>query len=409
MAANRTSLRAIATLMTVVTVAGGCAGGNEIGEEVPSTAVALDGLTVSGSVASEDGPGVVTASGQGFLLVSHGDPSASVAESSDGINWVPVDADLPIPFVQRAAGDGERVVVAGSTASSDVEFWESMDNGVHWSELPALPTTDGIEPPVRPFTDITGLAVSGSLVVAHSRVSFGVDWRAYAIAELGQDHGAASGESSSGEGELIVEFEDGFELVVDPASLGLRLDELIEQRRFIDTYDGSTWSRSEVSWPPGLSDEIVSGPAGFAAVVGEAPPEVMLSDDGRTWSAHPLPGVAGQFGSLAGGPLGYVVVGEDSVSFSGDGMTWDEVHRFEDLDPTFAGGRTSAGGPAGFVFVEDERLRSVEGEPSPARPGRALWSVDGRNWSEHELAGLALRPASGAELNLVVPFMLTAR
>lgn len=366
-----------------------------------------EGLIVTNPIVTSGAPGAVVAVGPTFLMITPEADRSTVSQSDDGLTWTPVEADLPLPFLASVASDGARVVAVGANGDDDYEVWESTDGGTTWAPLPTLPI---VEPDGEYLTQdpgFTGVAVAGDRVVILATEPLMVDWRAYSIGELGEDHGFVNSMSDSAEGTVVVDFEDGFQLTVEASSLGLEPDELFGSAGDVVaySYDGSVWTRTELPWMNGSRGNVVHGPAGFAALLSQGPSEFVVSTDGIAWEAASMPAGFEFEPSLAGGPLGYVVANETSMAFSVDGVEWDTVNEFDNLDPNIIGTKLDAGGAGGFAFVDVPF--------QPGSRGRVHWSSDGRSWDAVMLDLALQQPTIAAAVDdssvLVVPFDLVFR
>lgn len=362
-----------------------------------------DGLIVTNPIAIS-APAALVAVGPTFLMITPGTDEASVAQSDDGLTWTRLDAEIPVSFLGPAASDGHRVVVLG-TAGDDVwAVWESADGGETWTVLPPLPTVEADNAYLSRLPSFGGLAVAGDQVVALAAEPLMVDWQAYAVGELGEDHGHETGLTDDGSGTVVVDFEDGFQLTVETGAVGLTPDELYAgaDDMVAYAYDGSAWTRTELPWTFGSRNNVVHGPAGFAALLGQGPSEFVTSSDGITWEARAMPPGFEFEPSLAGGPLGYVVANEESMVYSADGATWDAAYEFDDLDPNITGAKLDAGGTGGFAFVDVPFV--------PGSETRVLWSPDGSAWSDVVLDLPLEQPIIAAAvddvMSLVMPFEL---
>jgi hypothetical protein len=368
--------------------------------------IAEDGLIVTDPIDVSPAPATLVGVGPTFLMITPGTDAASVAQSDDGLTWTRLDAEIPVSFLGPAASDDDRVVVLG-TAGGDVwSVWESVDGGATWAALPPLPTVDAELAYVSRLPSFTGLAVAGDRVVALASEPLNVDWQAYAVGELGEEHGNVTGESFDGSGTVVVDFADGFQLTVETTAVGLTPDEFREGSTAMSAYayDGSTWTRTELPWTFGVRNNVVHGPAGFAALLGQAPAEFVTSAEGITWEARPMPPGFEFEPSLAGGPLGYVVANEESLVYSADGTTWNAAYEFGDLDPNVTGAKLDAAGTGGFAFVD---VPFVSDSAT-----RVLWSPDGSAWSlvvlDQPLNQSMLAAAVNDVTSLVVPFNLVS-
>ena len=370
-----------------------------------SSAIVGDGFTISGTLESSQGGLSVVASGAEFLMLSPAVDGVRIDRSDDGISWTSVASNFAALYVGKVASDAERVIATGSTEAIDaLTVWESSDGGADWAALPPVPVVEAEGEYIIPSTYPTGLAVAGERIVVLAQEPLNFDWRAYSVGELGQDHGQMTGMSSGGgQGETVtVEFEDGYQLIVDPSEVGLEVGNLMSGQDLVAySFDGSSWTRTALPWEQGLANNVVHGPGGFAALAGQNDhTRLMLSDDGITWSEHTPPEGFGSEFSLGGGPLGYVMAGAGQIAFSADGDTWENVHDYTDLDPMVSGSMLDAGGPAGFTFAEPSYTAGV--------PARLFWSSDGRSWTETEFAvtdtsgGLAA--AVNDRMGLLVPY-----
>jgi hypothetical protein len=96
-----------------------------------------------------------------------------------------------------------------------------------------------------------------------------------------------------------------------------------------------------------------------------------------------------------------VLIGNTTLQHSLDGVSWTEVHEFEDLEPPGVGSPPAmnpAGGGAGFV------VPVIDGS-SVAPVARYFWSADGITWSEHSLPGDVefLDSAVSDDIGMVIP------
>ena len=326
-----------------------------------SAPIVGDGFTISGTIESWQAVPSVVASGSEFLMLSLAAAGVRIDRSDDGVSWTAVPSYLATNWVGKVSSHGDRVVATGR--GSDGPFgppvvWETSDGGVEWTESPPLPSIEAPGESVTQPTAVTGLAVSDDRVVV-----------------------------------LVLEPVDS-DATDSMSGLGL----------VSYSFDGSAWTRSALSWQQGPVNNVVSGPAGFVALAQQSgTTEVMLSDDGITWSAQAGPAGLNTEWSLGGGPLGYVAAGAGRIAFSADGDTWEDVSEYSDLDPMTSGWMQDAGGAGGFMFVESSYM--------PGVPTRLFWSPDGRSWTEteFEVGDISGGPAMAVddEMGLVLPFTVT--
>jgi hypothetical protein len=168
-------------------------------------------------------------------------------------------------------------------------------------------------------------------------------------------------------------------------------------RRRISTFDGRAWN--DVELPPELSTGWLSGVSHgrgrWVAVDGTRAGGVLISDDGRTWSA--VHGSPGHWKKVAFGKVGaqemFVAVGQDMRrARSLDGRRWTDLRAGVPGDPdlhavTIANGWVVAGGAGG------RRLRSRDGArwTDQVDGGRKIGSIvfwDGKFLAYEDAAGL---------------------
>lgn len=386
--------------------------------QTAAAAAVRDGLVVTAGVPMSDfnqAPHIASL-GDGFVKVQRAvDGVVGVSTSDDGQTWRDIESDLEVAFIETIGSDGHRIVVIGYDASGEQATpWISVDGGSTWTAL-ALPEA---EEPVAEFVtasrSVETVAVAADRILMVGRESSRVDWRAYSISVLGQDHGSPRGEGGD-PNSWTVSFEDGFEVTVDMNALGLPADQMFPAAATVFVHNGTEWLRRQSQWfDGGLGGfEIAVGPAGFVSIVRSGsingPPtnqgfEAQVSLDGAVWQAHALPAELNLTGaSVIGGPLGYVAIGNEGLYHSLDGAEWTKVHAFEDLDPSAMmsppASRPSAG-IAGFVVPV---IDGVGATPT----ARLFWSRDGTAWSEDQLPGevQGFATAVSTRLALVVPFV----
>ena len=290
----------------------------------------------------------------------------------------------------------------------------SANDGSTWT--PAALT---VPPPNRPYVvvepNLTAMAAGGGSALVLGSVVPRVDWRAYSVEQLGGvDHGNVAGEGTADDGTgWRVQFEDGFELTVDPTEFGL--DELMVAAPAPAAWiwEGSAWEQIDAPFPAASGGHsLVFGPLGYVTVTpspqqggGPLTYAAHRSADGRIWESAPLPddlaGDAAPF--LVGGPHGYVAIGESTLWHSLDAVTWTEVHRFEDPAPDMYGLLSlfgPSGGPAGFVIVV------AHPDPAAGIPARMLASPDGTTWHDTVLESTDALTAVGGDSALVLPAII---
>ncbi|MEO8265485.1 MAG: hypothetical protein ABI706_08240 [Ilumatobacteraceae bacterium] len=299
-----------------------------------------------------------------------------------------MNSDLGLVGVNALASDGHRIVAVGyGGASTEAVPFVSVDGGLAWEAIPLPPpSAESASEFVTTSVNLDSVTVTADRILLVGREVQNIDWRAYALNLLGEDHGHTSGLSSSGEA-MVVTFQDGFELTVSPSALGLDLQGSSTMLPIVFIYDGDTWTRSpQGTWGMGGngSFEIASSSAGFASIVQSNVPgiEAMISSDGKNWQGHPLPAeLSERGGSIVGGVHGFVAIGNSGIYHSMDGIEWTKVHSFEDHDPPTmqspAASHPSAGG-AGYVLPV---VDSASSNPI----ARLFSSRDGISWTERAL------------------------
>ena len=342
----------------------------------------------------QQAPPVITGLGTGFVRLQSTSPSTPVAvsTSADGVNWTAVQSDIKMTYASHLVVNGGSLVAVGSGGDPQVSdrmtVWTSSDGGTHWTMVP-IETRQSDAKYVRFDQYVEAVAVTNGLVILAGREMTKVDWQSYSIDVFGEDHGQVTGEGTVGDGTIRVSFEDGVDLTVEAADVGL---DSVDPMAMTVTL----WTSAEGVWPATeqpmgflqgqMGIGLASGPNGVLAVstpsfeAGQGNGFAALRTlDGRTWETAPLPDELRMQGAAqVGGPLGYVVVGADVLYHSADGVTFTEVHRFEDLDVegTQMGFATAtAAGQAGFAV----------GVPDMAAAGpswRAFTSTDGIAWNE---------------------------
>jgi hypothetical protein len=363
---------------------------SSIGASVPEGVVLGTAITTAGFP-----PSRIVGHRDGFIQMTTFDGRLMMSRSVDGSSWESIPTDLAVDGVSFAASTGSHLFVVGfpppGSAPGTIAAF-STDDGATWRST-LLNVTASTTPYVTTDVNVSGFAATGDHAVAIGSAFSRVDWQAYAVAELGADHGHPVGEGTAASGGPTawrVEFADGFELNVDLAELGLEEIAFGQGPTPVGwAWDGAGWEQFDPPFGSSFGmQQLVSGPAGFLTIApprqsttGEMLLEVLHSLDGRNWEGTSLPdavaGVAPPF--AVGGVLGYVLIGEDVLFHSVDGTTWSEVHRFEDLAPDISGFLSSsppAGGPIGFVI-------SMAGPvPGPESQTRVMFSADGLTWEE---------------------------
>jgi hypothetical protein len=414
-------------------VLGACAGGADGGSATDTSDGAVTDWTgVAGTAEQPRGSATSPAGGAALVvaplerpsvgaeparLVGHGREIVSVrsfpdqnrvelSHSADGLTWRPIATELDAGWVQALASDGRRLLLAGTGGPppGDLAAWISNDGGVTWTRSPLPTTTDELPEHVALVVAVEGAAMTADTAVLFGRVATQVDWAAYALDELGEDHGDVVGEGGD-TASWTLTFADGFQMTVDLGTLGLDASSPIGTL--------TTWTLEDDGWqqrdPPfaraavgALDNAVVAGPAGFLTVMpaplstdpAAVPFDVYVSPDGATWQSSPAPAAVGrgiQGPATAGGPLGYVLVGSDVVLHSLDGVTWSEVDRFEDLNPGPSACTLPCtgfpGGMAGFaVSIADVLDETTDDSGVETRHVvQALWSPDGTSWDQAPL------------------------
>jgi hypothetical protein len=363
-------------------------------------ATMIDGLVIADAVTSNGFSKVhvapvsnvhVVAVGDGFVRLHHDGNDVVVSSGIDGRTWQSVESDLGVASIQDVVSDGQRIVAIAYESAGERQPtpWLSIDEGRSWVELPLPEPEPAASEFVTSIVGIDDLAVTADRIVIAGRDTMFVDWREYSMTVLHEDHGDPMGEGASS-GSLIVFFADGFELTVDPASLGLSAPTL-SYTPVILVHDGDEWIRttqteSTEGGPYGV--QIAAGPGGFVWLARSAalsnavrPLEAFVSTDGERWTAHSLPGDFGQHGALVGGPLGYVAISTTALYHSPDGVEWTKVHTFEDLDDDTTispPADNPAAGVGGFIIPIRDNL-----DTTPTL--RLFGSRDGKVWTEQRL------------------------
>ena len=362
--------------------------------------VAPMSLTPSGAYP----PKVLVGHGDGFVSVTADGSAVEVASSGDGLAWSSRRADLEVGGVQMLASDGSRLALVGwdAVGMGGVSIWMSNDDGATWTAGTLPVPADPVFEYASWMTIVDSVAMDDGVVVALGRLVQNVDWRAYAIDQVGEDHGFPTGQGSDGL-NLTVEFQDGYTLTVDPAEIGVSQDSQFGGSVVVWVDDGAGWERFDRPFGAAagfvMSPSVVHGPAGFATVTQAAPSAgrpaseyvLQTSHDGRSWSSSPLPDAfAGTSGAtLVGGPGGYVAVGDMVWFHSPDGASWAEVHRFD--APTLGMAMTPSsrpvGGGAGYAvpIIGGPQAPPAGGGQGPSFTARVLWSPDGVEWEEASL------------------------
>ncbi len=349
--------------------------------------------------------GRIVAYGDGFVDVGSEDGVVTVSVSDDGSTWHDIESQPALtgsPFLLSSNGERIGLVVYPAGTTPTPTLWVSDDGAATWASLPIPAMTSETTEFVTSEFNIGSIAMSGPAIVVVGQVHERVDWAAYSKDVLGADHGRATGEGGNPEA-WNVQFEDGFELVVNLVSEGLPALTPPATATVL-THDGANWlepTEIGLTGPDLSSPPVVSGPAGFVVLAGS---QAHVSTDGTAWDARPVPDPgSAMFGfGLVGGPLGYVLVGTDVLHHSLDAVEWAEVYEFEDHDPPGMSSQPatnpSAGG-AGFV------VPILDGGAAPTV--RFLWSADGIDWADEPLpSGVEFADSAVSDsISLVVPYL----
>ena len=334
------------------------------------------------------------AHGDEFLEFSAVDGKLEIARSTDGVAWTSTPTDLAIDGVSLVTSSGAELFVSsgwGSTDSQPPTVSVSADDGATWTTSPLSAGTP-TSAYVMADTSISALAVTGGAAVAVGTVFLRGDWEKYSIEVLGTDHGHVTSEGGFSE-QWTVEFEDGFEMTVDLAAIGLQeLGGAYGPRLISWLRTGTDWERVDLPFTSPSPNQLplAAGPNGFLTVGFDADSmtepmtaQLYRSADGRTWEAADLPDglTTNDFSAgiyLAGGSLGYVLIGETWLSFSPDGISWTRAAEYGDLSAEASGFLSTfppAAGPAGFAVAFADPTGS-------SGSTRVLVSHDGRSWDQ---------------------------
>lgn len=405
------------TAVTTTSTDGGSSAATVVSSAPTTTLPAPDGVRVDASYASGDYGSVRTiAHGDAYFELSAPAGTLTMSRSPDGISWTPWSSDLAIGGVSVMASNGEELFVSSGWGSSDNQpptVSVSADDGATWTTSP-LPVPAPASPYVVADTQVSALAATDTTALALGTVFLRADWSKYSTEVLGTDHGHVTGEGGWPD-QWTVEFDDGFDLVVDLTEIGMpELAAQSDPRTMGWVRTGSAWEAVDVPFKDNSGQlKLVGGPAVFLSVgspssVQNGPTATQLyrSTDGRTWQASDVPDTFSAENvsmglHLSGGPLGYVLIGETSLAFSNDGVSWTRVAEYSDLSPDVSGFLSfypPAAGPAGFAV-------SFSDPSGSGVAPRVLISRDGRMWEPVPVppSTLDAMVAVGEDLILVRP------
>ncbi len=407
------------TVTGTTTLVNGSRPATTVISSAPTTTLpAPDGVRVGASLVTADYWSVRTvAHGDAYFELSAPAGTLTMSRSPDGISWTPWSSDLTIRAVSVVASNGEELLVSSGWGSSDTQpptVSVSADDGATWTTSP-LPVPVPASPYVVTETQVSALAATDTTALALGTVSLSGDWLKYSAEVLCTDHGQVTGEGGWPD-QWTVEFEDGFDLVVDLTEIGM--PELAAQSSagpatMVWTRTGSAWETVDVPFNNSSNQpQLVSGPAGFLSLGSSSsiqfrpPTKLYRSTDGQTWQTSDLPDTFSAENIsmdlyLTGGPLGYVLIGETSLAFSNDGVSWTRAADYEDLLPDVSGFLSvypPAAGPAGFAV-------SFSDPSGSGVAPRVLISRDGRVWEPVPVppSTLDAMVAVGEDLILVRP------
>jgi hypothetical protein len=358
----------------------------------------------------------MAATPDGFVLVrpatADGRPAADVYRSGNGTNWTfAATLTTPAGFSPGLMNGGSAgAVLAGRSGTTLTAFTSA--NGVAWHQVPAFgrapaETVSGVAMTAagaviaggasgqQQLITIGGAAGAGSAAGAAAGAGAGVVAKASLAAipggvqpQLAVDAVAAVG--AQGRQQVAVGSANGF-----PAA-------------WTSADGGRTWRRaagqtSGVLTRPGIQQltSVAHGPAGWLAVGGTAGasgalsghPVVVVSADGRTWSAADREPVFAGDGltaaQAAAGQAGYVIVGAQRVNGpDGQSRTVAAAWWSAGLDGWHRAGGAGVTGGAGGSRQMLGVTATAGGFVAVGSHGRlpAVWTTpDGRTWSVADL------------------------